>query len=143
MLKFLGMLVLLTATFSLGFYLGRHSLGELTKTVTALSHSVVETTVGLERNLRGRQGLVDAKAQVIQAKSEVLDRNFGSAAKALGEAVADLERLAQTENEAERYAKLTSLVAKARTTQRDLAAGKSISRGRLDEIQKELDALNQ
>jgi hypothetical protein len=33
MLKFLGLLIVLTATFATGFYLGRHSIGELTKTL--------------------------------------------------------------------------------------------------------------
>jgi len=141
MLRFLGMLVLLTTSFTLGFYIGRHSIGELTKTVTDLSRNVVDTTLSFERNLRGRQELVDAKAQVIQAKSDVLDRNFGNAAKALGEAADDLERLTQTEPATDRRARLTSLIAKTRASQQELASGKTVPRARFDEIQKELDAL--
>jgi hypothetical protein len=145
MLKFLGFLIVLIATFAAGFYLGRHSLHDLTKTVadtvTDLSRNVVDTTVGLERNLRGRQSLVDAKAQVIQAKSDLLDHNLGSAAKALNQAVSDLERTKQIEKVAERTTQINSLILKLRAVQQELASGKSIPRTRLDEVQKEVDKL--
>jgi len=145
MLKFLGLLVLLTATFATGFYLGRHSIRELTKTVsetvTDLSRNVVDTTANLERTLRGRQDLVDVKSQVIQAKSDVLDRNFGSASKILNEAVTNLERTKQIEKSAERTAKINGLIIKIRAAQQDITAGKPNSRGRLDDIQKDVDGL--
>lgn len=145
MLKFLGMLMLLTATFTTGFYLGRHSFSELTKTVTEtvtdLSRNVVDTTVGLERNLRGRQTIVDAKAQVIQAKSDVLDHNFGSAAKALNQAVGELERSKNIEKVVERTSQINSVIIKIRAAQQELTSGKAVSRTRLDEIQKQVDAL--
>ena len=146
MLKFLGLLIVLTATFTTGFYLGRHSIGELTKTVTDtitdLSRNVVDTTVGLERNLRGRQSLVDVKAQVIQAKSDILDHNFGNANKALNQAVADLEKTKQIEKEAERTAQINNLILRIRAAQQELISGKNIVRTRLDEIQKEVDKLS-
>jgi hypothetical protein len=145
MLKFLGFLIVLTASFAAGFYLGQHSLGELTKTVTdtvtTLSRNVVDTTVGLERNLRGRQSLIDVKAQVIQAKSDVLDHNFGSAVKALNQAVNDLERTKQIEKVAERTTQINGLILKLRAAQQELASGKPIARARLDEVQKEVDRL--
>ena len=145
MLKFLGFLIVLTATFATGFYLGQHSLGELTKTVTDtvtnLSRNVVDTTVGLERNLRGRQSLIDVKAQVIQAKSDVLDHNFGNAVKALNQAVNDLERTKQIEKVAERTTQINGLILKLRAAQQELASGKPIARTRLDEVQKEVDKL--
>ena len=145
MLKFLGLLIVLTTTFGTGFYLGRHSIGELTKTVTEtitdLSRNVVDTTVGLERNLRGRQTLVDVKAQVIQAKSDMLDHNFGSATKALNQAVADLEKTKQIEKVAERTTQINSLILKVRAAQQELASGKNVVRARLDEIQNEIDRL--
>jgi hypothetical protein len=145
MLKFLGFLIVLTASFAAGFYLGQHSLAELTKTVTDtvtnLSRNVVDTTVGLERNLRGRQSLIDVKAQVIQAKSDVLDHNFGSAVKALNQAVNDLERTKQIEKVAERTTQINGLILKLRAAQQELASGKPIARARLDEVQKEVDRL--
>ena len=145
MLKFLGLLLVLTATFATGFYLGRHSIGELTKTVTDtitdLSRNVVDTTIGLERTLRGRQSLVEVKAQVIQAKSDMLDHNFGSAAKALNQALTDLEQTKQIEKVAERTTQINNLILKIRAVQQELTSGKTIVRTRLDEIQKEVDKL--
>lgn len=145
MLKFLGLLIVLTATFATGFYLGRHSIDELTKTVaetvTDLSRNVIDTTVGLERNLRGRQSMVDVKAQVIQAKSDMLDHNFGSATKALNQAVTDLEKTKQIEKVAERTTQINSLILKIRAAQQELASGKNVVRARLDEIQNEIDRL--
>lgn len=145
MLKFLGLLLVLTATFATGFYLGRHSIGELTKTVTDtitdLSRNVVDTTVGLERTLRGRQSLVEVKAQVIQAKSDMLDHNFGSAAKALNQALTDLEQTKQIEKVAERTTQINNLILKIRAVQQELTSGKTIVRTRLDDIQKEVDKL--
>lgn len=145
MLKFLGLLLVLTATFATGFYLGRHSIGELTKTVTDtitdLSRNVVDTTIGLERTLRGRQSLVEVKAQVIQAKSDMLDHNFGSAAKALNQALTDLEQTKQIEKVAERTTQINNLILKIRAVQQELTSGKTIVRTRLDDIQKEVDKL--
>jgi hypothetical protein len=145
MLKFLGLLIVLTTTFATGFYLGRHSIGELTKTVadtvTDLSRNVVDTTVGLERSLRGRQSLVEVKAQVVQAKSDILDHNFGSATKALNQAVSDLERTKQIEKVAERTTQINNLILKIRATQQEIASGRTIARARLDDIQKEVDKL--
>ena len=83
MLRFLGLVVLIGTTFVLGYYIGQRPISELRKTVRDLSRDVLDTTLGIERNLRQRSGLVDAKSRLIQAKSELLDRNFGSAAKEL------------------------------------------------------------
>ena len=45
------------------------------------------------RDLRRRQGLVDAKSRLVQAKANLFDRNFGDAAKELGISLATAERL--------------------------------------------------
>ena len=115
MLKFLGLLVLLTATFATGFYLGRHSIGELTKTVSRNRDGPLTECGGHNRESRAHverrvQDLVDVKSQVIQAKSDVLNRNFGSASKILNEAVTNLERTKQIEKSAERTAKINGLI---------------------------------
>lgn len=99
MLKLLGWLVLLAAVFACGYYVGQRPIGELRKTVTDLSRNIMDTTLGLERTMRLRQGLVDGKAQLIEAKSELLDRNFGNAAKSLAEAVEQLEKASSAERD--------------------------------------------
>lgn len=141
MLKFLGWLVLMTGVFSLGFYVGRHPIGELKRTVEELTRSVRETTLGVERTMRLRQGLVDAKAQVIQAKSNLIDRNFGNAATDLNQAVEHLEKASGAEQDVGSEQKVRPLMAKVKEVQLELSLGKAVKRTRLDEIQKELDAL--
>lgn len=141
MLKILGWVVLLGAVFASGYYAGQRPIGELKKTVTNLSHNIMDTTIGLERTMRQRHGLVDAKAQVIEAKSELLDRNLGNAAKDLDEAVEQLEKASAAERDAGRSQTIRPLIAKVKEAQLELSMGKAIPRARLDEIQKELDAL--
>lgn len=141
MLKFLGWLVMLAAVFASGYYAGQRPIGELTKTVTDLSRNIIDTTLGLERTLRLRQGLMDTKAQVIEAKSELLDRNFGNAAKALADAVEHLEKASSAERDGGWPQKVRPLIAKVKEAQLELSMGKAIPRSKLDEIQKELDAL--
>jgi hypothetical protein len=139
-MKFIGMLVLLFLTFGLGYYLGQHPTSTLKNTITGLSHGLLETTAGVERSFRAHQGLVDAKAQMTQAKVELFDRNYGNAAKALGEAITDLERVRETEKPA-RVGHLNGLIAKIREAQQELRAGKMVTRARLDDIQREFEAL--
>ena len=90
MWKFIAALVLVAASFGLGFYFGQRPVGTLQQTVLDLQHSVkdtsrniLDTTMGIERDLRRRQGLIDTKSRVVQAKSELFDKNFGEAAKQL------------------------------------------------------------
>ena len=47
--------------------------------------------MGIERDLRRRQGLVDAKARIVQAKSDLFEKNTNDAVKGLAEAVDSLE----------------------------------------------------
>ncbi|WP_447979869.1 hypothetical protein [Candidatus Nitrospira bockiana] len=142
MLRFLGLLVLLTAAFGAGVYVGRYSAGDWTKTMGKVSRDVLETTISVERSFRGHQGLVDAKAQVIQAKAEVLDRNFGTAARALSDAADDLERAKIADGATDRAAKIAALIAKIRAAQHELTSGKNVGLRRIEEIQKEMEGLN-
>jgi hypothetical protein len=148
MLRFLGMSLLLATVFWLGYYTGQRPIGELKQTIMDLSRKVasasrsaMDNTIGLERNLRWTQGMVDAKAKVIQAKSELLDRNFGNAARELGEAEENLNKAGRAGEDDARKAMAKPLIEKVRAARADLALGKSVPRGRLDEIQKELDTL--
>ena len=51
----------------------------------------LDTTMGIERDLRRRQALIDTKSRVVQAKSDLFEKNFGEAATQLGEAADALE----------------------------------------------------
>jgi hypothetical protein len=139
MLKFLGLVVLLGGAFVLGYYIGQRSTADLEKIAMDLSRYVLKTTTGFERGLKARQGLADIKAQIIQAKSELFDRNYGNAAKTLGELVGNLELIRETGTRGQ--TDITALIAKVRSAQQELHSGKMVARTRLDEIQKEVDAL--
>jgi hypothetical protein len=140
MLKLIGLVVLVGAGFAGGYYLGQRPVGDLKSTVVQLSRNVLDTTLGAERNLRMRQGLVDAKSGLLQAKSEMLDRNYGDATKALSQTVERLEQAAAAGPEEQRN-KLGSLIKQIKEIEMELAQGKRIPRSRLDRIQTELDTL--
>jgi len=148
MLRFIGHVFLLAAMFALGYYTGQRPIGELKQTVVdlsrraaTLSKSAVDSTLNLERNLRWHQGLVDAKEKLIEAKSALLDRNFGSAAKELAETEEHMDKATRAGENGEQSAKLKLLIEKTRAARADLAAGRALAKAKLDEIQKELDAL--
>jgi hypothetical protein len=148
MLRFLGMVLLLSVVFGLGYYTGQRPVGELKQTavdlsrkLASMSRSAMETSLGLERRLRWQQALLDAKSKVVQAKAEVLDHNFGNAAKELGKALDYLDKAAGANEEKDQRSSLQPMREKLQSMKADLAAGKSVARSRIDEIQKELDAL--
>jgi hypothetical protein len=153
MLKILGITVLLGGVFLLGYYTGqrpaevRKAVKELSSevmdTTKDLSRNVIDTTQGLERTLRYRQGVVDAKERLLEARSDLSEKNFGDAAKELAEAVAHLEQAGLTGEEGGKASKAKALAAKIKSVEGDLSKGKTVSREKMSEIQKELDSLLQ
>lgn len=141
MVKLVGWMVLLGAVFAAGYYVGQHPVGELRKTLADLTRNVRDTTLGLERNMRLRQGLMDAKAEVIQAKSELLDKNFGHAAASLAHAAEHLDKADGAERDGGNTSRVRPIAAKVQEAHLTLTKGKPVPRTKLDEIQKELDAL--
>lgn len=148
MLKFLGLLVLLTVSFTSGYYFGQRPIGTLQQTVSdlqqsikELSRNVLDTTMGIERDLRRRQGLVDAKSRLVQAKANVFERNFGDAAKELAEAVDALEAATKGAKSDEASQALRDLAGLLKEVRLEIAMGKSVPLKKLDEIQKRLDQL--
>ena len=80
MWKFVGALVIAVTSFALGYYFGQRPVGTLEQTVGDLQSSLkemwrsgVDTTMGIERDLRRRQALLDTKSRVVQAKSVLVD----------------------------------------------------------------------
>lgn len=146
MLKFLGMLFLIAASFSAGYYVGQRPIGTLQQTVsdlqqsiTKLSRNVLDTTQGIERDLRRRQGLVDAKSRVVQAKANLFERNFGDAAKELGEAVTVLENATKGAKSDPAIDAVRDLASSIREVRLEVSMGKTTPMKRLDEIQLRLD----
>ena len=85
MLKFIGLMVVISVSFAGGYYFGQRPVGTLLQTVSDLQHSlkelsrnVLDTTTGIERDLRRRQSLVEAKSELVQARAAILEHNLGS-----------------------------------------------------------------
>lgn len=146
MWKFLGVLALGAASFGLGFYFGQRPVGTLEQTVDNLqqslkqmSRNVLDTTMGIEHDLRRRQTLLDTKAHVVQAKSELFNKNFGEASRQLAEGVKTLEsalKLAKKDASTQSERKLIDTLQELRLT---LSMGKPIPMSKLDDLQRELD----
>lgn len=148
MLKFIGIVVLILAAFGAGYYFGQRPVGTLQQTISDLqqslkdlSRNVLDTTMGIERDLRRRQGLVDAKSRLVQAKANVFDRNFGDAAKELAEAVDALEAATKGAKSDETTSAVRDLTGSLREVRLEIAMGKSVPLKKLDEIQHRLDQL--
>jgi hypothetical protein len=146
MWKFIAVLVLVAVSFGLGFYFGQRPVGTLQQTVLDLEHSVkdtsrniLDTTMGIEKDLRRRQGLIDTKSRVVQAKSELFDKNFGEAAKQLSEAAETLENATKSAKQDESILAVRALTGTLREVRLELSMGKPVSMKKLDDIQREVD----
>ena len=146
MWKFIAVLTLAAVSFGLGFYFGQRPAGTLQETAADLQHSlkdtsrnIIDTTMGIERDLRRRQGLIDTKSRVVQAKSDLFDKNFGEAAKQLGEAAETLENVATGAKQDESILALRALTGTLREVRLELSMGKTVSLKKLDDIQREVD----
>jgi hypothetical protein len=146
MWKFVGVLALALASFGLGYYFGQRPVGTLEQTVgdlrqslTQMSRDVLDTTMGIERDLRRRQALLDTKARVVQAKSDLFDKNYGEAAKQLAEGVEALESALKGAKKDETTQALKSVAEKLQEIRLELSMGKSIPMKNLDELQREID----
>ena len=141
MLRFLGLIVLLLGAFALGYAWGKRPPADLARTVRDLSRNVMDTTMGIERDLRRREGLVNAKARIVQARSELLNRNANDAAKELTEAIDSLESATESVHNVDPTLQAKQLVGKLRQIKMEIALGKKGVAARLDTVQKEVDTL--
>jgi len=146
MRKFIAGLVIAVASFALGYYFGQRPGGTLEQTVGDLQSSLkdmwrsgVDTTMGIERDLRRRQALLDTKSRVIQAKSELFDKNFGEAAKQLAEGVDGLESAMKGAKPNEQTQAARQLIGTLQEVRLELTMGKQVPIRRLTELQQEID----
>ena len=146
MRKFIGAVMLALASFALGYYFGQRPVGTLQQTIGDLQHSlkdmsrnVVDTTMGIERDLRRRQALLDAKSRVVQAKAELFDKNFGEAAKQLAEGVDALESSMKGTKPSEQTQALRGFVGTLQEMRLELTMGKPVPIRKLTELQQNLD----
>src|SRR5690242_20711185 len=146
MRKFLGAVVLAVGAFALGYYFGQRPVGTLQQTIGDLQHSlkdvsrnVVDTTMGIERDLRRRQALLDTKSRVVQAKSELVDKNYGEAAKQLAEGVDAMEGVIKGAKPSDQMQAVRGLVGTLQEMRLELTMGKPVPIRKLTELQQSLD----
>ncbi len=143
MLKLLGAFIMAATFFGLGFYLGQRPVGtlqhkvlDLQRSITTLSRNIYDTTMG---DLRKRQALIDGKSRVVQAKSELLEKNFGEAAKQLGAAADTLEEATAGAKDDATSRPLKSLAGTIREIKREISMRKLVPMKKIDEIEREID----
>ncbi len=148
MIKFLSIVLLLIGTFGAGYYLGQRPIGTLQRHVAELqqslkdvSRNVVDTTVEIERDLRRRQALVEAKSRLVQVKAHVAERNFGDAAKGLSEAIDAMESISKGVIVNSSTNALRDFAGSLKGVKAELALGRSVPMKKLDELQYRLDQL--
>ena len=147
MWKFIAVLILALGSFALGYHFGQRPEGTLPQTIGDLKHSlrdvsrnVVDTTMGIERDLRRRQALLDTKSRVVQAKSELVDKNFGEAAKQLAEGVDALESAVKGAKANDQTQALRGLIGGMQEMRLELTMGKPVPIRKLTELQHSLDS---
>lgn len=133
--------MLLALSFGFGYLWGKQPANNLEQTVRDFSRNVVDTTLGIERDLHRRQSLVDAKSNVVQAKADLYNKNTADAAKELADALNSLELVTRGGKQVDPNASVKELAGKIRELRLELSIGKKVSATKLDDIQKELDLL--
>ena len=146
MAKFLTILLLLIGAFGAGYYVGQRPVGTLQQSVSDLqqslkevSRNVMDTTLGIERDLRRRQGLVEAKSRFVQAKVHVIDQKQSEAAKELAGVIAAIETVTKGVKVDDTTAALRNLIDSLRDVQLELTTGKQISFKKMEELQQRMD----
>lgn len=134
--------MLLALSFGFGYLWGKQPANNLEQTVRNFSRNVVDTTLGIERDLHRRQRLVDAKSSVVQAKADLYNKNPTDATKELALALESLELIARGNGkQADPNVQIKELAGKIKEFRLELSMGKKFSATTLDDIQKELDLL--
>ena len=140
MLKFLGFLMVVGLAFGLGVYVGRQGPENVLHKAKQLGAEVVAKTGSVERSLAVRMGIVNAKERLVQAKSELLDKNYGNAVAGLDEAAKALAT-AKTSGEEELSGKLDKVLEKMTAVKSEAQALKPGLHTKVNELVKELDQI--
>lgn len=143
MLRLFGLLVVLSASFGLGYYAGHNGIRDFQQAAADLSRDAIDRALGmgLHRDLEWRQVLVDAKASLVEAKSELMERNYGSAGRELTGALDAVQAASRAEPDAGRAEAARRVASKIRDAKISMTAGRTVPRSRLNEIEQDLNAL--
>ena len=140
MLKFLGFLMVLGLAFGLGVYVGQKGPENVLHKARQLGADLVAKTNSVERNLAIRTGIVNAKERLVQAKSELLDKNYGKAVSGLEEASQAIIK-AKDDADDDLRGILEKALGKMSAVKADAQALKPGLQAKVDELVKELDQI--
>ena len=126
--------------FGLGLYVGQKGPENVLHKAKQLGADVIARTSTVERSLAVRTGIVNAKERLVQAKSDLLDKNYGKAVSGMEEASQALTRARDSAGDDLRGSleKTLEKMAAAKTDAQALKAG---LQAKVDELVKELDQL--
>ena len=140
MLKFIGFLFMVGLAFALGYQMGREGPDAILKKARELSTDVMTRATALERTTSLRTGLLNAKERLVQAKSDLLDKNYGKAVNGLEEAARALTQ-AKVAAEGELRPKVELLTKKVSDLAVDTKAVKPGVLTKLNEAVAEVDTM--
>lgn len=140
MLKFLGFLMVLGLAFGLGVYVGQKGPENVLHKAKQLGADVVAKTSSVERSLAIRTGIVNAKERLVQAKSDLLDKNYGRAVSGLEEASQAIIKAKDAAGDDLRGS-LEKTLEKVSAVKAEAQALKPALQTKVDELVKELDQM--
>ncbi len=140
MLKLLGFITAMGLAFACGIYAGRQGVESFLTKARHIGGEMVAKTSSFERDITVRMNLVNAKERLVQAKSDLLDKNYGKAASGLEEATTSLSQAKAAADE-DLQKKLEGLLGKVSEITTEVKAVKPGVRPKLEGTVKELDAL--
>ncbi len=126
--------------FGVGVYVGQKGPENVLHKAKQFGADVVAKTSSVERSLALRTGIVNAKERLVQAKSELLDKNYGRAATGLDEAAQALNAAKDSAGDDLRGS-LEKTLAKVSAMKTDAQALKPGLQAKVDELMKELDRM--
>jgi len=139
MLKFLGFLFVVGVAFAIGYQTGREGPDAVMSKARELSSELLKATA-LERSTSVRTSLLNAKGHLVQAKLDLLDKNYGKAVSGLEETAKTLTQ-AKASAEEETKPRLDALAKKVTDMAAEARALKPGVMTKLNEAVKEVDAL--
>lgn len=140
MLKFMGFLMVVGLAFGLGVYVGQKGPEDVLHKAKQLGADIFAKTSSVERSLAVRAGIVNAKERLVQAKSELLDKNYGKAVSGLEEASQALAKARETAGDDLR-GNLEKTLEKVAAAKTDAQALKPALQTKVDELVKDLDQM--
>ncbi|TLY35369.1 MAG: hypothetical protein E6K60_10920 [Nitrospirae bacterium] len=140
MLKFLGFIIMLSVAFVSGVYVGTTGPDAIVKKAKDIGAEVAAKTSLMQRDQTFRSRLLTVKDRMVQAKSDLLDKNYGKAAAELSESADMLARAKDTAAEQLRP-KLESLAKKITEMAAEAKAMKPGVVAKCNDAMKEVDGL--